>query len=68
MGFHYSDGSFVGGCGAQIGGLIGLVAIFVLHSLGLGIGWSILIVCIAAIIIMILYDQIENNNNNQKQQ
>lgn len=22
MGFHYKDGSFVGGCGAQIGGLL----------------------------------------------
>lgn len=60
MGFHYSDGSYVGGCGAQIGGLLGIAAIFGLNSLGLGIGWSILIVCAVAVLIMILIDHMKN--------
>lgn len=60
MGFHYSDGSYVGGCGAQIGGLLGIAAIFGLNSLGLGIGWSIIIVCAVAVLIMMLINHIRN--------
>lgn len=60
MAFHYSDGSYVGGCGAQIGGLIGIIAISALYGSGMGIGWAILIVSIVAIAIMVLYDIIKN--------
>lgn len=60
MAFHYSDGSYVGGCGAQIGGFIGIIAIFALYGSGMGIGWAILIVSIVAIAIMVLYDKIKN--------
>lgn len=62
MSLHYGDGSYVGGCGAQIGGVIGIAAMFGLQSLGLGIGWSILIVCIAAIAIMALYNHIKDKD------
>lgn len=58
MGFHYRDGSYVGGCGAQVGGVLGLIAMGILISLGVGIGWSILIVCVAAIVIMAIYDRL----------
>lgn len=57
MGFHYSDGSYVGGCGAQIGGLLNVAVILGLYGLGLGIGWSILIVIIIDILIMVLIDK-----------
>ena len=50
MGFHYKNGDYVGGCGAQIGGLVGVIVVGILASAGifsrsrvnfrLGNGWE----------------------------
>lgn len=62
MGFHYKNGDYVGGCGAQIGGLVGIIVVGLLTSAGIGVGWAIIIVIIAIIIIFIIHDQINNKN------
>lgn len=66
MAFHYSDGSYVGGCGAQIGGVVAIAAVFGLYSLGIGIGLSLLIVIVATIIIMVLFNQLDNPTNKRE--
>ena len=43
MAFHYSDGSYVGGFPAFIGGLFGIAICFGLHSAGLNFFLSILL-------------------------
>ena len=63
MGLYYRDGSRVGGCAGQIGGLAGIIAVGLLASTGIGIGWAILIVIIAIIIIVSIRDKINSKND-----
>ena len=62
MGFYNKNGSYVGGCGAQIGGLAGIIVVGLLASTGIGIGWAILIVIAAIIIIFIIREHNENKH------
>lgn len=63
MGFHYKNGDYVGGCGAQIGGLVGVIVVGILASAGIGVGWAIFIVIIAIVIISIIRDHLDDKNS-----
>lgn len=60
MAFHYSDGSYVGGFPAFIGGLFGIAICFGLHSAGLNFFLSLLLGAAIPIGVMALITALTN--------
>jgi hypothetical protein len=61
MGFHYSDGSYVGGLPAFIGGLFGIAICFGLFNSGLNFFLSLLIGAAIPIGVMALFEYTPKN-------
>lgn len=61
MAFHYSDGSYVGGLPAFLGGLLGIAICFGLNSIGLNFFFSLLLGIAIPIGVMALIDFAPHN-------
>ena len=61
MAFHYSDGSYVGGFPAFLGGLVGIAICWGLHSMGLNFFLSLILGAAIPIGIMALISHVPQN-------